>query len=117
MKTLEQLETLVVQWANDRNLIEGSTPKAQWRKTLEEVWELHDAVFRNDHPEIRDAIGDSIVTLIIQCRFHGFDLRECLEAAYEEIKDRKGRMVDGMFVKEADLGTREHLNISEGSNT
>ena len=33
----------------------------------------------------------------------GYDFDECFELAYQEIKDRKGRWIDGSFVKEEDL--------------
>lgn len=54
----------------------------------------------DDKPEIKDAIGDIAVTLILQAHMHGWTLGECLESAYQVIKDRKGKMVDGVFVKE-----------------
>ena len=88
------------QWAADRKLIEGSTPLKQMDKLDEEVMELYDGLARSDTDDIKDAIGDIQVVLCVLCCRLGIDIDECREIAYEQIKDRKGRMVDGFFVKE-----------------
>lgn len=90
----------VVAWAEERGIFEKSNPAGQHSKTLEEVQELTDALEAGDEYETKDAIGDITVTLILQAKLHGWTLGECLEQAYNEIKDRKGKMVDGVFVKE-----------------
>lgn len=90
----------VIQWARDRNIFETATPVSQHGKTLEEVNELTLALMTGDKAETKDAIGDIAVTLILQAHMHGWTLGECLESAYQVIKDRKGKMVDGVFVKE-----------------
>ena len=90
----------IKQWAADRNLIEGSTPWKQVRKLIEETEELATALHENDMVEIKDAIGDIQVVLAVMCAQLGIDIDECREIAWNEIKDRKGRMVDGVFVKE-----------------
>ena len=90
----------VAKWAEDRNLIEGSTPQHQIDKLDEEVGELVNALALDDRPEIIDAIGDIQVVLAVMCAQMGLDIDACREAAWNEIKDRKGRMVDGVFVKE-----------------
>ena len=90
----------IKQWAVDRNLIEGSTPWKQVRKLIEETEELATALHENDMVEIKDAIGDIQVVLAVMCCQLGIDIDECREIAWNEIKDRKGRMVDGVFVKE-----------------
>ena len=90
----------IIQWANDRNIIQGSTPIKQSLKTLEECAELIESVADNDKEGISDAIGDICVTLVNQCEMQGLDFLECIEKAYEVIKDRKGRMVNGKFEKE-----------------
>lgn len=41
-------------------------------------------------------------TLVEIAYLYKWSLADCLEAAYNEIKDRKGRMVDGIFIKEGD---------------
>ncbi len=88
------------QWAEDRNLIEGSSPQAQMLKMTEEVGELAHGVARNDYEEIQDAIGDCVVVLTILAAQMRMNIEGCISAAYDEIKDRKGRMVDGVFVKD-----------------
>jgi NTP pyrophosphatase (non-canonical NTP hydrolase) len=91
----------VRQWAADRNLIEGSTPRKQMDKLNEECSELYEGILDNDSDDIKDAIGDIQVVLAVMCCQLGIDIDECREIAWEEIKDRKGKMVDGVFVKEA----------------
>lgn len=100
----------VEKWAEDRNLILGSTPLKQVNKTSEEVNELVAALGAYEWASANqrdmlidlaaDAIGDVAVTLIVIAKQLGLNFEECLEGAYEEIKDRKGRMVNGVFVKE-----------------
>lgn len=103
----------VEQWGEDRNLIRGSTPLKQVNKTSEEVNELTAALGAMEWattpdgavPSMiveaaADAIGDVTVTLIIIAKQLGLSFEECLAGAYNEIKDRKGRMVNGVFVKE-----------------
>lgn len=91
---------LIIDWADDRNLIEGSTTQAQMLKLTEEMGELAAAVARGNIDGIVDSIGDMVVVLTIIAAQNETDLRYCARQAYEEIKDRKGRMVDGVFVKE-----------------
>nr|WP_315542437.1 MazG-like family protein [uncultured Aggregatibacter sp.] len=159
---MEKLIGNIEQWAEDRNLIEGSTPQKQFIKLMEEFGELCSGVAKNKPDVIKDSIGDCfVVTVILKCQFKtnlfirpssfyknldvslilarvaryavlipGNDLSEqekleiicgivrnlinisilldvdfesCVQAAWDEIKDRKGRMIDGVFVKEGDL--------------
>lgn len=90
----------IVAWANDRNLVQGATPQAQMLKMTEEVGELAHAIARNDRDKIIDGIGDCVVVLTILAAQHGLFLEFCTQAAYNEIKDRKGKMVNGVFIKE-----------------
>jgi hypothetical protein len=69
-------------------------------KCVSEVGELADNV--NKQNDIRDDIGDVLVTLIILAAQHDLELGECLQVAYDEIKDRKGVMLDGVFIKDTD---------------
>lgn len=94
-----ELEACVEQWAEERGILDKATPNAQALKTLEECTELLVAIETKDAHEMKDAIGDIIVTLIIQCRLHNWSLEGCLEGAWNEIKDRQGKMVNGQFVK------------------
>jgi NTP pyrophosphatase (non-canonical NTP hydrolase) len=90
----------VIQWHYDRNLIDGSTDKDQVLKLLQELGELSDSVCKEK--DIRDDIGDMLVVMLNIAERNGHTLDECLGRAWEDIKDRKGRMVDGIFVKEGD---------------
>lgn len=101
---MDQLIANVIQWAEDRNIIKGATPLAQQDKLEEEVKELRDALEADDREEVIDAIGDSTVVLIIQAAQLGLNFQDCLASAYNVIKDRKGKMHNGVFVKEADFG-------------
>lgn len=89
-------------WAAARNLIDGSSAPAQMLKLLEEAGELAAAIAKRRPVDAKDAIGDVVVVLTILSAQLGFPLEDAIAAAYEEIKDRKGRMVDGIFLKEAD---------------
>lgn len=90
------------QWASDRNLINGSDPKSQFVKLMEEAGELAQAIAKQRDDEFADAIGDMFVVLTILAAQKEMNIEECIAGAWHEIKDRKGRMVDGVFVKEAD---------------
>jgi NTP pyrophosphatase (non-canonical NTP hydrolase) len=90
---MEQLIQKVSYWHHNRNLIEGATSKDQ-------VGELSDSVCKQQ--DVKDDIGDCLVILINIAEREGTTLEECLQVAYEDIKDRKGKMVDGIFVKEGD---------------
>lgn len=92
---------LIRKWSSDRNIIEGSTVHRQVDKLEEEFQELKDAVKEGDHHGIVDAIGDMIVVLTIIAEQHGEMVESCIETAYAEIKNRRGKMIDGQFVKEA----------------
>lgn len=92
----------VEQWATDKGL-EKSDPFKQLAKVIEELGEVGGGMARADKAEIMDGIGDTVVTLIILAMQHDMSLEECLACAYDEIKDRKGKMVNGVFVKESDL--------------
>lgn len=95
---MEQLINKVSQWHHDRNLIDGATSKDQVLKLVQEVGELSDSVCKQQ--DVKDDIGDCLVILINIAERENTTLEECLAVAYEDIKDRKGRMVDGIFVKE-----------------
>ena len=100
---MEQLIKKVEQWFVNRNLhtLNGA---GQLTKLTEEVRELEDAFISDDRAEEIDAVGDIMVVLIGYCMQRDLSLQMCLESAYEEIKDRKGKVNEqGVFVKESDL--------------
>jgi len=88
-------------WFNDRGITENGKPMTQAIKTLEELTELFDALNKDNKHEVMDAIGDIYVTLRGVCLTYGVRMDDCIDQAYNEIKDRKGYLTpEGMFVKE-----------------
>lgn len=164
-ESIQQIE----QWAEERNLIQGSTPEKQFLKLMEEFGELCGGIAKDKPEIIKDSIGDCFVVLVILnkqlktdvnissiieeilpllvltdgepvtstmifasragnladslgyetdsklsigCLFgalamisfkYNLNLMDCIQHAYNQIKDRKGKMIDGVFVKEEDL--------------
>ena len=90
----------VRQWAIDRNLIEGSKPKDQLAKGIEELGELAAGIIRGDMAKIEDSIVDEVVVMRIIAAQYGIDWDQCLEKGWDQIKDRKGWTIDGVFHKE-----------------
>lgn len=105
--TFSELITKVNEWADERNL-KRADPKIQWMRITEEVGEIRDVLlkptkFTQPQAALKDAIGDTLVTIIVLAHQLDLDVTECLSIAYEEIKNRKGKMMNGTFVKEEDL--------------
>lgn len=100
MRDYFELEVLVENWAEEKGILDKATPIKQAMKTQEEVLELCNAIIDDDKDEIKDAIGDIIVTLIIQAKMQGLTIEECLNSAYDVISKRTGKMVNGQFVKD-----------------
>ena len=98
MATAYHLIQKITQWHHDRNLIEGATDKDQLAKLIQEMGELSDNICKGN--DIRDDIGDMLVVMINIMERNNITMEECLAVAYMDIKDRKGKMVDGIFVKE-----------------
>ena len=98
---MEELIKKVAQWHHDRNLIAGASDKDQFCKLIQEAGELSDSICKEK--DIKDDIGDMIVVLINIAERNSVTLEECLLKAWDDIKDRKGKMVDGIFIKEGDL--------------
>ena len=92
----------IEQWAIDRGL-HTADPSKQMLKLMEEVGELAEGLAKDNPDAVQDAIGDAYVVLTILSMQLGMDIRQCVKMAYNEIKDRTGRMVNGVFVKESDL--------------
>lgn len=95
----DELINQIKQWGVRRKI---TNPHTQLCKVTEEVGEIAHEITRNrlSSPEIIDALGDTCVTIIILADILGFDIRDCLTSAYEEIKNREGVTVDGNFIKE-----------------
>lgn len=94
----DELIRLVMEWGKDKGL---NDPKAQLNKVIEEVGEIAHEITRNNNGlALIDAIGDTLVTIIILSDIVGHNPTHCLNMAYDEIKNRKGSTKDGTFVKE-----------------
>lgn len=114
MKTLEELIPLIEQWAEEKGIIEADQPLAQMRKMQEEVGELWEAAGQVQSLDgyhyakqleewsykLKDAIGDVLVTVIVQAKLQNVDIHECLNLAYDTISKRRGKIIDGAFVKD-----------------
>lgn len=99
---MENLIKQVEQWSIDKGLDKGNSDR-QALKFYEEAGEIGAALSRNRMDDLKDGIGDTIVTLIILAQQHGMTIEECLQYAYDEISQRKGRTINGTFIKESDL--------------
>ena len=145
MKTLQELQVLILNWAKEKDLLKFENAPKQRLKLLEEVGETAGAILKNKTSEIKDGIGDIFVVLVILsdqlseeiiyntnrfakdddkdfvflfdnilnskriyyslaylkdiCRKLDYDLTECVNLAWNEIKDRKGQTIDGNFIK------------------
>ena len=99
----EELQELVIDWAYERNIIDAKKTSKQFMKVTEELGELAEGINKDTQGQIKDSLGDILVTLIILSKDLDVDLLDCLKGAYDVIKDRTGRTVNGVFVKEEDL--------------
>ena len=96
-------------WSRDRELHKSNSDK-QLLKLVEEVGEVAEAYNKGYTDELKIELGDVLVTLIIFAQQQGFDLHECLELAYDKIANRKGVLVDGIYIKQEDLIAQEVSN-------
>src|SRR5690625_2255675 len=99
---MNELTAKIRHWATLRDLHKAD-PAKQKLKLGEEFGELCEGMAKGDEDLIRDAIGDMYVVMTILSMQLGFSIEGCIATAYDEIKDRKGKMIDGVFVKEEDL--------------
>ena len=101
--TFESLQDAIIQWGYARNIISPKNTPKQFMKVTEELGELAEGINKDNQGQIKDSLGDILVTLIILSKDLDVDLLDCLRGAYDVIKDRTGKTVDGVFVKEEDL--------------
>lgn len=101
--TFEELHEAIIQWAENRNMISPKNTSRQYMKVSEELGEIAEGINKNNREQVEDSLGDILVTLIILAQDLNFDLLDCLNSAYNVIKDRKGKTINGVFVKESDL--------------
>ena len=97
---MEKLIKDVIQWGEEKNIIKQENSYKQFCKVVEEVAEVGTALNNKDKEELIDAIGDSTVTLILLAAQNNLDFKNCLETAYNVIKDRKGKTENGVFIKD-----------------
>ena len=86
-------------WAKQKNILDQGDIKTQYIKLQEESGELAEAILTNNKEEIKDAIGDMVVVLTSLSYFGGFKIEDAIESAYNEIKNRKGKIINNTFVK------------------
>jgi NTP pyrophosphatase (non-canonical NTP hydrolase) len=90
---------LIRDWAQVRGIYNKGDSKTQYVKLMEEVGELAQGILKKDRAEIQDAIGDVVVVLTNLAHLEQMKIEDCVTSAYDEIKDRKGKMVNGTFEK------------------
>jgi NTP pyrophosphatase (non-canonical NTP hydrolase) len=94
------LQNKILDWAIEKNITNPENAKSQLLKSFEEMGELASALLKNETENIKDSIGDVLVTLIILAETQGMNIEQCLQFAWDEIKHRKGITVNGTFIKE-----------------
>jgi NTP pyrophosphatase (non-canonical NTP hydrolase) len=96
---INDIDAKIILWAKARGLENGEVSR-QMLKLYEEVGELSGGIAKGNQEVIKDSLGDIYVVLVILALRLGLNLQECIEGAYNEIKDRKGKLVNGVFIKE-----------------
>jgi NTP pyrophosphatase (non-canonical NTP hydrolase) len=97
---MQGLKKEILKWGNNKNLLHYENRFKQFGKLLEEVNELYNAMVDNNQEEIIDSLGDIKVVITILAEQLGFDIDECEEIAYQEIKNRTGKTINGTFIKD-----------------
>jgi NTP pyrophosphatase (non-canonical NTP hydrolase) len=88
------------EWANERGIYEKGDPKTQLIKLIEEIGELSQSILKENDEDFKDAIGDCAVVLTNLAALKGINIEDCINGSYEIISKRKGRMINGTFVKD-----------------
>ena len=95
------IEIKIIQWSEARKIIPNSTPETQLLKAMSELGELADATIKKDQEGIVDGVGDVMVCLINYCALQDINLIDCMQVAYDQIKNRTGTLLpNGLFVKQ-----------------
>ena len=94
---------MIRMWAKDRGIYERGDSQTQYVKLMEEAGELAQALLKRDDAEIYDAIGDMVVVLTNLAELEGVQIEDCIDDAYQVIANRKGKMINGTFVKTESL--------------
>lgn len=111
MMNFKELKTKVEEWADDKDLLHEENADKQFMKFIEEVFEFKSEMdfvdlklnYKEPTLDLKLELGDVMVTLIVLSKQLNVDIVECLEMAYDKISKRKGKTVNGLFVKEEDL--------------
>lgn len=99
---MNNLTLNIMEWSEDRGLDKGDT-RGQMLKLIEEVGETAEAMNKNSITDFMDGIGDIYVVITILAQQKGFHVENCALHAFNEIKERKGVMQNGVFVKDSDI--------------
>jgi len=99
-KNKSNIYDLIRAWATDKGIYKSGDARTQYLKLMEEAGELAEAILKNDEPEVIDAIGDMVVVLTNLAKLRGHNIEDCITSAYDVIKSRQGKMVNGTFVKQ-----------------
>ena len=99
-KNKSNIYDLIRAWATDKGIYKSGDVRTQYLKLMEEAGELAEAILKNDEPEVIDAIGDMVVVLTNLAKLRGHNIEDCVASAYDVIKSRQGKMVNGTFVKQ-----------------
>ena len=95
------IEMKIIQWSESRKIIPNSNPESQLLKAVSEMGELADATIKHDKEAVIDAVGDVMVCLINYCVLQDINLVNCMEVAYDQIKNRKGTLLpNGVFQRD-----------------
>ena len=97
-----EIELQIIRWAEQRRIIPNSTPEVQLLKAVSEMGELADATLKHDREAMEDAVGDVMVCLVNYCALQDLNLVDCMEVAFDQIKNRRGTLLpSGVFQKDA----------------
>lgn len=107
---INELTIKIRDWSIDKNL-DTADPNKQMLKLMEEVGELAQGLVKDNREQVVDSIGDVYVVLTILSQQLGLKIEDCVQCAYSEISNRKGEMINGVFVKEEDLKKLGELGI------
>jgi len=97
---MEKLIKSVIEWGESKNITKPENASKQLLKCVEEVGEVSGAYLKGEKDNLKLEIGDVLVTLILFSKQNNLNIESCLDAAYNKIKNRKGKTVNGTFIKE-----------------
>tara|TARA_R100001510_G_C7656742_1_gene217092 strand:+ start:1785 stop:2078 length:294 start_codon:yes stop_codon:yes gene_type:complete len=94
-----EIFNLIRIWAKKKGILEKGDAKTQYVKLQEESGELAKALLNNNQEEVIDSIGDIVVVLTNLAELRNVKIENCIQSAYDEIKNREGKMINGTFIK------------------